>query len=1131
MAGAADIRAGRAYVELFLKNSLTKGLAGARKELDSFGKATIGLGMKIAAMGATAALPIAYMTDTFMRFDDAMRLVGAVSQSTDAELKSLTATAKKLGATTSFTAIQVAGLMGELGKAGFSAKEVEKMTKAVLDLARATGTDAVLSSGIMAATLRQFGMGASEATRAADALTVAANASFNSVESLGESLSYAGPVAADFGMSLEDTLAILGALGNVGIQGSNAGTAVRRLLTLGAAEADKLKGIFGVAFQDAAGNARPLVDVLDEVNTATKHLGTAARAAKFNEAFGLLGITGASVIANNAVSIRDLREQLSKAGGVAAETAKKMDGGLGGAFRRMMSAIEAVQLSIGEALAPMLTSLAEKVEKAAGAVIKFVDANQQVISTIALSVGGLILAGGALVTIGLAAKAAAFGLGVMGVAVMPAVIAINLLKAGIAGVKTAAASTLKGVQAMAGGIVVASTKALSALARIGLGGGQIATGIGQIGASVGLQLGRSLVTGLIASGPSIASTLQATLKGVVAGARFHADQLSQAFAPAGKKIAAYFGPPIQRAFDAVYLTVRDMANGYVQLFAPVGAKIAAALGPHLRRAFVESVFAGQAAVEKIKLAWSTVVTYASSGIGRIAAAWRTYAPIIGSNLVKVVGGAFSRIRDIGIGTGRAIAAGTRNIGRGFGNIAGGLGSLAMLFGGAGGGMLGGLAMAAPLLISLVNPVTLIAGGLAAAAYAWANFSSSGKAAMSAISPTIETLKKTLGGVATAIQGGEWSTAFAIGMAGLKVAALDAFAMISQHARPLADTLVGIWDVASTFWGVAIGGISSAWKTFTSFFSDATFGMGGDFGSFAETIVSVFTEAAKAVVDRWEKATKRISQMMLHSKYFYGEDAEREAAREVMLNQRDAAATQNRIANFQSTRDRLASGAGVASEEIHAAVSTNTRQRMQSGESVSTSELLAEMDATIEEQKRVLVEQQRAGHLMADAEGWIDDQIGGAADEFRAKMDALDQRARDRAATTPEMTAAQALAAGMGTGGMMPQEVLSPAAAARAELDALLAAQKAKAEADKKAAAEKIDNAGGKAGENAAAAMAPGKTTFGSFSAAALMAQGNGGGGGVNGQILREAKRGNKEVAKKIDRQIQATEKLQLQMVG
>ncbi len=66
-------------------------------------------------------------------------------------------------------------------------------------------------------------------------------------------------------MSLEETLAVLGTLGNLGIQGSEAGTALRRLLTLGSAESEKFQKVFGVATKDAQGNARDLVDILEKL--------------------------------------------------------------------------------------------------------------------------------------------------------------------------------------------------------------------------------------------------------------------------------------------------------------------------------------------------------------------------------------------------------------------------------------------------------------------------------------------------------------------------------------------------------------------------------------------------------------------------------------------------------------------------------------------------------------------------------------------------------------------------------------------------------------------------------------------------------------------------------------------------
>lgn len=438
MASKGDIRAGRAFVELFVKSSgLTKGLHQAGKQLKAFGDNIRTVGQQLATISAAALTPIALATKRFADFDDAMRTVKAVSQSTEDEFQSLSAKAKALGASTSFTAVEVAELMTELGRAGFTATQIDTMTEAVLNLSRATGTEAATASGIMAATIRQFSLGAEEATRVADGLTAAANMSFNSVESLGEAMSYAGPVALDFGVSLEETLAVLGTLGNLGIQGSNAGTTLRRLLTITGAEAEKLKDIFGVTFKDAAGNARPLVDVLEEVNKATEHMGTAERSEKFNEAFGLLGITGASAISKSAGSTRELLKAIQEAGGVAEDTAKQMDAGLGGSFRILLSAIEGVAIAIGEALAPAIQGIANKASGFLSVVTQLIGENQRLILGVTAGIASVAGLGAAMVGTGIAIKVA--GVAMIGLSGILAAITspVGLLTAGLVAGATA----------------------------------------------------------------------------------------------------------------------------------------------------------------------------------------------------------------------------------------------------------------------------------------------------------------------------------------------------------------------------------------------------------------------------------------------------------------------------------------------------------------------------------------------------------------------------------------------------------------------------------------------------------------------------------------------------------------------
>ena len=291
------------------------------------------------------------------------------------------------------------------------------MTAAVLNLSRASGTDATMSAGIMAATLRQFSLGAEHATRVADVLTLAANATFNSVDQLGEALSYAGPVAADLGMSLEDTVAILGTLGNVGIQGSNAGTALRRLGTITAAEADKMRQLFGVEFLDAAGNLRPLVQVMGELANASNNLPAGDRIANMNDAFGLLGITGATVMANTAAETQRLSEQLKNAGGVAEQTAASMDAGPGGVWRRFTSAIEGAAIAIGTALAPMLEQFGGWITATVGQLTEWIGMNEHVIVSIVKLTAAVFAGGVALIAVAKIITATSVVVGVLGAAV------------------------------------------------------------------------------------------------------------------------------------------------------------------------------------------------------------------------------------------------------------------------------------------------------------------------------------------------------------------------------------------------------------------------------------------------------------------------------------------------------------------------------------------------------------------------------------------------------------------------------------------------------------------------------------------------------------------------------------------
>lgn len=810
---AADIRAGRAYVELYLKNrEFLRGLRNARERVRQFAVDLKATGQAMAALGGASLVGLGFAAKQFADFDDQMRAVKAVTQASQVEFDKLTKKAEDLGAATSYTAQQAAALMVELGRAGFKPDDIEAMTGAVLDLARATGTDATAAAGIMAASIRQFALAGGDATRVADSLTAAANGSFNTVEMLGEALSYAGPVASDFNMSIEETLAVLGALGNVGIQGSNAGTAVRRLLTLTGAEAEKLKSIFGVTFQDAAGNARPLIDVLDEVNSATANLGTAERAKKFNEAFGLLGITGASAIAKNAQGARDLLAAIQAAGGQANKTAQEMDAGLGGVLRITRSAIDAVVNSIGKALAPTLMGLGTLIQDVSKSTREWIEGNQRSVLLIAEIAAGVTIAGVAMLSLGTAILTVNAALSIMAslagavTAVLTLLVSpVRMLTIGFMAVRAVLISLTAVVATARAGLIAMLSVVVSIRTAV------IAFRVTVLAAAASVFILRVSMAALIATATVtrgvylITTAAIAAYRATVVAARTATITLVGAstaltVATKGAQVAAI-------ALRTSTLALMAAQRG---LIAVTGS---------LRVTFVLS----QGAVIALMASMKT--------FGVVVAAARTFAISFRAALISL------RAAFVGVSIGAMLAQAS--------TIA--------------------FAAVGAVLTAITSPIAIVVAGLGALAYfayqavggfdglsravngfasgAFANLSKAFTWFTSNIIPTFLT---AFGGIQDAIMSGNWALAGQIAMAGLKVAFL-------QGTQALSDIF---GDFAGKFGAQIAGGdFAGAWNT-------VILQMGATWAEFAEGMVAIFTQASRAVIDTWQSSVTSIANMML-----------------------------------------------------------------------------------------------------------------------------------------------------------------------------------------------------------------------------------------------------------------------------
>jgi len=412
MSLSSNIRAGAAYVEVTAETSkLQRNLTAAQEQLKDFGRSCDSIGKDLLMLSGALALPFIMAGKIFAGFDDQMRLVKAVTKSTTVEFESMTKVAEKLGRETAFTSRDVANGMVSLGRMGFSSTEIKEAIQATLDLAQGTGTELGEAADIAANTMRIFGIEASKMTEVADVLTATANGSAQTLTDLFEALKMAGPQAKAAGESIRDTNAALGILANLGIKGSLAGTALRKSFSQFAniKVQDQLKAV-GVETVDANGNLRKMADIMHDIGKVMATMPSADKIAFAEEIFDIRGSLAGLSLGSNIKDLDAFIAKLQSIDGTARATAKEMEGGLGGSFRELDSAVEGAMIAIARAMEGTLKPLVNKLTEATLAVVEWIEANSGTVTAFAAAVAGAAALGVALIVVGATAKAMAAGI-------------------------------------------------------------------------------------------------------------------------------------------------------------------------------------------------------------------------------------------------------------------------------------------------------------------------------------------------------------------------------------------------------------------------------------------------------------------------------------------------------------------------------------------------------------------------------------------------------------------------------------------------------------------------------------------------------------------------------------------------
>lgn len=273
------------------------------------------------------------------------------------EFKALEEAARRVGATTEFTATQAAQGLNFLAKAGFNAKFSVKALSSIVDFATASEMDFAEAADIASDALGAFGLDSNDTTkkmeglnRIMDVMSLTANSTNVSVSELFETVKKGAPVAIKAGQSIETFAAVAGVLAGVGIKASEAGTATKNIaLALAGVgnQAGKTFKKLGIALETPNGKMRDIADVFEDLSKVTKGMDEAKVLGVMNAIFGKISLaSAANLLGEGAGKIRKLRTELENAGGSAKRTAAFIRNDVKGSIDGLTSAIDGVKISI-----------------------------------------------------------------------------------------------------------------------------------------------------------------------------------------------------------------------------------------------------------------------------------------------------------------------------------------------------------------------------------------------------------------------------------------------------------------------------------------------------------------------------------------------------------------------------------------------------------------------------------------------------------------------------------------------------------------------------------------------------------------------------------------------------------------
>lgn len=305
------------------------------------------------------------LIETTRNFEDGMARVQAVTNATQAEFQMMEQEALKWGSTTRYTATEAANSLENLTRNGLSAQQATEALGPTLQFAQANTIGLAEAADITTNVMNGFGLEVKNSGRVNDVLSSTAAHSATNISMLAEAEKNAAPFGHSLGQSIEEVNAALGVLADVGIKGSDAGTAIRMVLMGLASPTAKQQKAFkqlGVDISESSLRSEGLTKTLEKLRDSGV-MKAANSAELLGDIFGRRVAPQAMALLNNIDGLKTKLDILNNSQGTTERMFKQSYSELSNSLYGVQSAWENLQITLGKTTDNPLVTFTESIRK------------------------------------------------------------------------------------------------------------------------------------------------------------------------------------------------------------------------------------------------------------------------------------------------------------------------------------------------------------------------------------------------------------------------------------------------------------------------------------------------------------------------------------------------------------------------------------------------------------------------------------------------------------------------------------------------------------------------------------------------------------------------------------------------